>query len=263
MADRAWTRAPRGLLVLAGVGFVFMATPILGMLLRAPWGDAAQDLTSPAALTALRLSLEVSLAATGVAMIVGFPLAWVLARIPFPGRSVVRAVAILPLVLPPVVAGVALFAGLGRRGLIGRWLAQLGITLPFTTAGAVVAAAFVASPLLVLSLESGLRSLDSRLEAAATTMGASRWYVLRRVTLPLLRPQLIAGLVLTWARALGEFGATITFAGNLQGRTQTLPLAVYQILQSDPGGAIMVSLLLVAVSLVALVSLRGRILATG
>src|SRR4029079_11872500 len=122
MVDRAWTRAPRGLLVLAGLGFVFMATPILGMLLRAPWGDAAADLTSPQALTALRLSLEVSLAATGVAMIVGFPLAWVLARIPFPGRSVVRAVAILPLVLPPVVAGVALFAGLGRRGLIGRWL---------------------------------------------------------------------------------------------------------------------------------------------
>src|SRR4029453_647747 len=137
--------------VLAGVGFVFMATPILGMLLRAPWGDAAQDLTSPAALTALRLSLEVSLAATGVAMIVGFPLAWVLARVPFPGRAVVRAGAILPLVLPPGVAGCALCAGRGGGGLIGGWLAELGITLPFTPAGAVVAAAFVASPLLVLS----------------------------------------------------------------------------------------------------------------
>jgi molybdate transport system permease protein len=169
---------------------------------------------------------------------------------------------ILPLVMPPVVGGVALLAVFGRRGFLGAPLNDVfGVQLAFTTPAAVLAAAFVSFPLAVLALEAGLRSLDTRLEDAAATLGGSRWYVLRRVTLPMLAPQIAAGLVLCWARALGEFGATITFAGNLQGRTQTLPLAVFERLQTDPDGAIALSLLLVAVSLAVIVGLRGRFLA--
>ena len=191
----------------------------------------------------------------------GVPTALVLARSRFPGRSIVRSLALLPLVLPPVVAGVGLLAAFGRRGVLGRGLAAIGIRLPFTTAGAILASAFVATPLLILTVEAGVRALDRRKEDAAETLGASRWYVLRRVTLPALAPQIVAGLVVAWARALGEFGATITFAGNIRGRTQTLPLAVFEAMQTDPGAAILMSLMLVALSLVALVALRGRFLA--
>jgi molybdate transport system permease protein len=163
------------------------------------------------------------------------------------------------MVLPPVVGGVGLLMALGRRGILGRPLAALGVELPFTTGAAVLAAAFVSTPLLILAVEAGVRSIDPRLEQAAAAMGASRWYVFRRVTLPLLRPQIVAGSVLVAARSLGEFGATITFAGNIGGRTQTLPLSVFETLQTDPGGAILQSLLLVALSLVAIVALRGRL----
>jgi molybdate transport system permease protein len=174
----------------------------------------------------------------------------------------VRGLVILPLVMPPVVGGVALLAAFGRRGFLGTPLYDVfGVQLAFTTPAAVLAAAFVSFPLAVLALEAGLRSLDTRLEDAAATLGGSRWYVLRRVTLPLLAPQIATGLVLCWARSLGEFGATITFAGNLEGRTQTLPLAVFERLQTDPEGAIALSLLLVALSLAVIVGLRGRFLA--
>jgi molybdate transport system permease protein len=250
------------MLVLATCGVLFVALPLIGLLVRAPWGSARSILTSPVAVDALRLSLIVSVSATALTLLLGFPLAWILARVEFTGSSVVRALVTLPLVLPPVVAGVALLTALGRRGLVGTQLVRVGILLPFSTGGAVVAAAFVAFPLLVLTVEGGLRSVDPRLEQAAATMGASRWYVLRRVTLPLIRTPLIAGLVLAWARALGEFGATITFAGNLRGRTQTLPLAVFEAGQSDPGAAIVLSVLLVALSLGVLVVLRGRFLDT-
>jgi len=253
-------RTPGVFLVLAAAGAVFVALPVAGLLVQAPWSEAAATLTSPAATEALRVSLVVSLAATAIAVVLGVPLAWVLARSVFPGRSVVRAVVVLPLVLPPVVAGVGLLAALGRRGFAGRALSAFGISLPFRTGAAVVAAAFVSFPLVVLAVEAGIRSLDPRLERAALAMGASPWYVLRRVTLPLLLPQLAAGVVLTWARALGEFGATITFAGNLRGVTQTLPLAVFEQGQTDPGAAVVMSLLLVALSLVVLVALRGRFL---
>jgi molybdate transport system permease protein len=248
------------MVALAVAGVLFVALPLVGMLVRAPWGSARSIITSPVAMDALKLSLVVSLSATALTLVLGFPLAWVLARMEFPGRSVVRALVTLPLVLPPVVAGVALLTALGRRGLVGTQLAKAGILLPFSTGGAIVAAAFVAFPLLVLSVEAGVRSVDPRLEQAASTMGASRWYVLRRVTLPLIRSPLIAGLVLAWARALGEFGATITFAGNLRGRTQTLPLAVFEAGQSDPGAAIVLSVLLVALSFGVLIVLRGRFL---
>jgi molybdate transport system permease protein len=242
---------------LAAVGLAFVALPLSGLVLRAPWTRTWEVLTDESSLVALRVSLVVSVGATLVAFVLGFPLAWVLARVSFPGRAVVRALVILPLVLPPVVAGVALFAAFGRRGFVGQFL---GLTLFGTPAAAIMAAAFVAMPLLVLAVEAGLRLLDRRLEDAAGAMGASRWYVLRRVTIPLLGPQLAAGLVLAWARALGEFGATITFAGNLQGRTQTLPLAVFERFQTDPDGAVMVALLLVAISLGSLIALRGRVL---
>jgi molybdate transport system permease protein len=239
---------------------LFVLVPLAALAIRAPWSDAAHELSRSGALTATRVSLEVTLGALAISLLIGFPAAWVLARVPFRGRSIVRAVVILPLVLPPVVAGVALLAALGRLGVIGPVLDRLGITLPFTTAGAAVAAAFVSAPFLVLALESGLRSIDGRLEDAAATLGASRWYVLRRVTLPLLRPQLAAGLALTWARALGEFGATVTFAGNFRGTTQTLPLAVFQALQVDPGGAVLVSLLMLALALAVLAGVGGRLL---
>jgi molybdate transport system permease protein len=253
-------RSPVLFVALASIGAAFVALPLAGLLFRAPWSEAASILTSGEALDALRVSLVVSILATAIALALGFPLAWVLARADFPGRSIVRAIVVLPLVLPPVVAGVGLLTALGRRGLAGGALQAFGISLPFTTAAAVIAAAFVSFPLLVLAVEAGIRSLDPRLEQAALAMGASPRYVLRRVTLPLVLPQLIAGLVLAWARALGEFGATITFAGNLRGVTQTLPLAVFEEGQTDPGAAVVVSLLLVAISLAVLIALRGRFL---
>ena len=254
-------RAPLLIGALAAVGIAFIVTPIAALLIRAPWSDLAHELSTSGAWIALRLSIEVSLAAAALSLLFGAPIAWVLARSSIPGRSVLRAVVILPLVLPPVVGGVGLLAALGRSGVVGRWLDAIGIQLTFTIWGAIVATTFVSIPLVILAAEAGLRSLDPRLEGAAAAMGASRSYVLRRVTIPLLRPQLAAGLVLAWARALGEFGATITFAGNLAGRTQTLPLAVFEARQQDPGAAILTSLLLVALSLIVLVAMRDRIFA--
>ena len=254
---------PSVFVFLAIVGIAFVALPLSGLIQRTPWSRAADVLTSDSSVTALRLSLVVATSAALLSLVMGFPVAWVLSRSSFPGRTVVRGLVILPLVMPPVVGGVALLSVFGRRGFLGGPLYDLfGVQLTFTTTAAVLAAAFVSFPLAVLALEAGLRSLDLRLEDAAATLGGSRWYVLRRVTLPLLAPQIAAGLVLCWARALGEFGATITFAGNLQGRTQTLPLAVFERLQTDPEGAIALSLLLVAVSLAVIVGLRARFLAT-
>jgi molybdate transport system permease protein len=192
-------------------------------------------------------------------VVLGVPLAWVQARVAYPGRSVVRALTLLPMVLPPVVGGTALLLAFGRRGLVGGPLGHAGVHLPFSTAGAVAAEAFVAMPFLVITLEAALRSRGNQLEDAARTMGANRWTVFWRVTLPLLRPALVAGALLCWARALGEFGATITFAGNLPGTTQTLPLFVYVKLEgAHPDAAIVLSLVLLAVSAAVLVGLRDR-----
>ena len=233
--------------------------PLVGLLARTPWTDLPELLAGEVVTDAIRLSIVTSLAATAIAALVGVPLAWLMARVEFPGRSIVRGLVTLPLVLPPVVGGAALLFALGRRGLVGEPLNQAtGLLLPFSTWGVVVANTFVAMPFLVITVEGALRNLDQRFEGAAATLGAGRWTVLRRVTLPMIGPSLIAGLVLTWARALGEFGATITFAGNLQGRTQTLPLAVFVALESDRDTAVALSLVMVAVSLIVLIGLRER-----
>jgi molybdate transport system permease protein len=215
----------------------------------------------PAVSDTLRLSLIASLSALALSTVLGMPLAWLLARVDFPGRRLVRALAVLPMVLPPVVGGVALLVAFGRRGLFGQLLFQAtGLSLPFTTAGVVLAETFVAMPFLLITVESGLRSMDRRYEEAAATLGASRWMILRTVTLPLIAPSLGAGMALCWARALGEFGATISFAGNLPGRTQTIPLAVYLELESNPPAAYLLSFLLLVISIAVLVGLRDRYL---
>ncbi|BBB00846.1 putative ABC transporter permease [Actinacidiphila reveromycinica] len=250
---------PLPLLLPAVVGLAFLLVPLLALLVRAPWRGMPDLLTGSAVWQALRLSLETATSATAVALVLGVPLAWLLARTRFPGRRIVRALVTLPLVLPPVVGGVALLLALGRNGVVGKWLdAWFGLTLPFTTTGVVVAEAFVAMPFLVISVEGTLRAADSRYEEAAATLGASRFTAFRRVTLPMIAPGVAAGAVLAWARALGEFGATITFAGSFPGRTQTMPLSVYLALQNDPDAAVALSLVLLAVSVAVLAGLRDR-----
>jgi molybdate transport system permease protein len=252
-------RAPAALLIPALLGLAFLVLPLAGLLIRAPWGTLPQRLAEPGVLAALRLSLLTATCATGLCLLLGVPLAWLLARVEFPGRRLVRALVTVPLVLPPVVGGVALLLVFGRRGLIGEWLDRtFGVTLPFTTAGVVLAEAFVALPFLVIAVEGALRGADARYEEAAATLGASRWTTFTHVTLPLVAPGVAAGGVLCWARALGEFGATITFAGNFPGRTQTMPLAVYLALETDLQAAIVLSLLLLVVSVTILAALRDK-----
>lgn len=255
-------RAPWPILSLALAAVVYFAVPFAALLQRAPWSDLGELVGRPVVTDALRLSLTTAFAATAIALVLGIPLAWVLARTSFRGRSVARALVTLPMVLPPVVGGAALLFAFGRRGLLGGPVYDAtGFLLPFSTWGVVAANTFVAMPFLVLTVESGLRAADARYEDAAATLGAGRWTIFRRVTIPNAAPSIIAGAVLCWARALGEFGATVTFAGNLQGRTQTMPLAVFLALESDRDAAIALSLVLIAVSLAVLLPLRDRWLA--
>lgn len=252
-------RLPLPIVAPALVGVCFLLLPLVGLLLRTPWSRLVEVLRSPHVVAALRLSVWTSLLATALALLVGVPLAWVLARGRFPGKALVRALVTLPLVLPPVVGGVALLLAFGRTGLLGRRLdTWFGLTIPFSPLAVVLAQTFVAMPFLVISVEGALRSADRGLEEAAATLGASRLAVVRRVTLPLVWPSVVAGAVLCWARALGEFGATITFAGSLPGRTQTTPVAVYYALETDPDAAIALSLVLLVVSVTVLVALRDR-----
>jgi molybdate transport system permease protein len=233
--------------------------PLVALLVRAPWRSLPAQLISPAVGQALRLSLLCASLATVIALVLGVPLAWVLARASFPGRRLVRALVTVPLVLPPVVGGVALLLLLGRRGILGRYLDMwFGISLPFTTTAVVVSEAFVAMPFLVIAVEGALRGADRRYEEAAATLGASRWLIFRTVTLPLVAPGVTAGAVLCFSRALGEFGATITFAGSYPGVTRTMPIAVYLALETDPEAAIVLSLVLLGVSVLVLASLRDR-----
>ena len=250
---------PRPLVILGGIGAAIVLLPVFGLLARTPWSRLADLLGQDIVADALGLSLLTSVVAALLSLALGLPLAWLISRTRFPGRSLLRAFVTLPMVLPPVVGGAALLFALGRRGVVGEPIYELtGFALPFSIWGVILANTFVAMPFLVLTIEAALNNTDHRQEAAAATLGASRFTVFRRVTLPLIRPSIVAGIVLAWARALGEFGATITFAGNLQGRTQTLPLAVFVSLETDRDAAIAISLILIVVSIVVLVALRNR-----
>lgn len=252
-------RPPVVLIVPALLAVAFLVMPLVGVLARTEWGAFGAHLTAPGTVQALKLSLLVSFWALGLSLLLGVPLAWLLARVPFRGKAIVRSLVLLPMVLPPTVGGVALLLAFGRRGLLGPWLeSTFGVTLPFHTSGAVLAATFVAMPFLVISLEGALGGLRPRYEETAASLGASPVRVFFTVTLPMVAPGLLAGAALTWARALGEFGATITFAGNLPGTTQTLPLQVYLLLQEEPEAATSVSLLLLVIAMAVLVALRGR-----
>jgi len=259
VSQRGLTTAPWFLAIPGIVALAFLVIPLIALCLQAPWSDFVGIVSTPQAGQALRLSILTSVSATALAALLGIPLAWLLAREVLPGTGLLRALVLVPLLLPPVVSGVALLSALGRRGLVGQYLFDgAGIQLPFTTAGVVLAEAFVAMPFLVITCEGGFRSLNRRYEEVAATLGARAWMTFRRITVPMVAPSLIAGLVLCWARALGEFGATITFAGNFPGVTQTMPLAVYAGLETDRSVAIGLSILLLAVSIGVLVALRGR-----
>lgn len=259
---RRRSRLPLLALVPALVGLALLVLPAVALLVRAPWSTLGERLASEAVLDALRVSVTSAVLATAVSLLLGVPLAWLLtvadawAR---PWRRLLRAVVTVPLVLPPVVGGLALLYLLGRTGLLGRPLEALtGVTVPFTLGAVVLAQTFVAMPFLVLSVEGALRGVDPGLQVAAATLGASRGTTFRRVTLPLVAPGVAAGAVLCFARALGEFGATITFAGTFPGRTQTLPTSVYLAQQSDPESAVAISLVLLAVGVGVLLLLRDR-----
>jgi molybdate transport system permease protein len=246
------------------VAVAFLVLPLIGLIIRAPWGHLGRVLAGSDALQALELSLWTATLSTAVALVIGVPLAWLLARTVFPGQRLLRAFVTLPLVLPPVVGGVSLLLVFGRAGFVGRLLNDwFGLTIPFTPIAVVMAETFVAMPFLIITVEGALRTADLGFEEAAATLGASRMTVFRRVTVPMIAPSLGAGAVLCWARALGEFGATITFAGSFPGQTETMPIAVYYALQTDPDAAIALSLILLLVSVAVLVSLRDRWLRGG
>ncbi len=256
--------APASLLAPGLIAVAFLVLPLIGLVVRAPWRRLVTVLSRSDAVQALQLSLWTATLATAIALVIGVPLAWILARTSFPGQRLLRALVTLPLVLPPVVGGVALLLVFGRDGFIGSLLDDwFGLTIPFTPIAVVMAETFVAMPFLVVTVEGALRSADLGYEEAAASMGASKTTVFRRVTVPLIAPSLGAGAVLCWARALGEFGATITFAGSFPGQTETMPIAVYYALETDPDAAIALSLVLLLVSVVVLVSLRDRWLRGG
>jgi molybdate transport system permease protein len=261
--EQQYRRPPAVLLLPAVIGLLFLVLPFIGLLVRAPWSKLRPQLTAPDTIKALELSFVTSIVSTGICLLIGVPMAFILARTVFPGQRLLRALVLLPLVLPPVVGGVALFTAFGRTGIVGMWLDRwFGIDFPFTRLGVIMAQTFVSLPFLVIAVEGALRGADPRYEEAASTLGASRWTAFRRITLPLVGPGIAAGSVLCWARALGEFGATITFAGNLPGSTQTMPLYIYNTLENDPYAAILLSLVLVALCVVVLVGLRGRWIGT-
>lgn len=252
-------RPPRSVVVAAILAVALLLLPLAGLVERAPWRRLPELLTSDSALTALRLSLVVSVAATVLVTIFGFPLAWVLARSELRGQRLIRSLVLLPMVLPPVVGGTALLFALGRRGFVGSILDDwFGVTLLGTTTAAVLAATFVAMPFFVTTVEAALREANRDIEEAAATLGATPSFIMRRITLPQVKESMAVGLALAWARALGEFGATITFAGNRAGQTRTLPLEIFLALESDPDAAIALSLVLVAVSLGVLLISRNR-----
>jgi molybdate transport system permease protein len=255
----AGLRTPLAIVPPAAIGILFLLLPTLALLVRMPWGRLGAIYRDQAVWTALRLSIESSLEATVASLVLGVPLAWVLARVRIPGMGAVRAIVTFPLVLPPVIGGVALFDALGRNGMLGQPIhSVLGHDLPFSFAGIVVAQTFVAMPFLVVTVEGAFRIADRGVEEAAATLGASRSRIFARITVPLVLPAIVAGSVLCWARALGEFGATFLFGGNNPGTTRTVPTAVLTVFNNDPADAPALSLPLLAVALVVLVGLRDR-----
>lgn len=261
-AERA--RVPALVFVAAPIAVLTLLLPLVGLLVRTPWHSLGSILTDPTTRSALWLSVWTASVATGIALLIGVPFALVLAEANFPGKRLVRVLVLLPLVLPPVVGGVALLLAFGRNGVVGRWFYQwFGLSLPFTPAAVVLAQLFVSMPFMIITVENAVRGLDHGLEEAAATLGAKPFFVLRRVTLPLLAPAIGAGAVLCWARALGEFGATITFAGSFPGRTETMPIAIYYAMENDPAAAVVLSVILLAVSLAVLIGLRDKWLRGG
>lgn len=259
-ADRpALGRAPVPLAAAATIALAVLLVPVASLLIRAPWSDLPDQIGSSAVLDALRLSLVSATLAAALSLILGVPLAWMLARVQFRGRSLVRALVTVPLVLPPVVGGIALLMAFGRNGVVGKPAYDLfGLTIPFTTTAVVLAQTFVALPFLIISVEGALRSADARYDEVAATLGATRWTTFRTVTLPMTLPGVVSGLVLAWSRALGEFGATVTFAGNFPGTTRTMPLAIYTARQAEPETALVLSVVLLGISVAVLVALRER-----
>jgi molybdate transport system permease protein len=252
-------RIPLLLLVPAVLASALLVVPTLSLVLQTPWGELLSQVSSTAVLQALWLTALASVATVVLCMLLGTPLAWLLARVDFRGRALLRAAVLVPLVLPPVVAGVALITALGRTGLIGRWLDDwFGVTLPYTTTAVVIAHTFVSIPFYILSVEGALRASGEELDLVAASLGADRWTTFRRVTLPLAMPGVVAGAALAWARSLGEFGATITFAGNYPGSTQTMPSKIYTALQSQPDVARTLSMILLVLSVGVLALLRNR-----
>jgi molybdate transport system permease protein len=257
----AWRpRASRALLVVpAAVAVALVVAPLLGLLAGTEWAELPARLTDPVVRPALWLSLVTTVATVLVCLLLGTPLAWLLSRAEGRTATWLRAVLTVPVVLPPVVGGVALLLVYGRNGLVGGTLLEVfGVRIPFTPVAVVLAQVFVSLPFFVLAAEGSMRGIDRRVLDVAATLGASPARVLLRVALPLAAPGIASGAALAWARALGEFGATITFAGNFPGRTQTAPLAVYVALQEDPQTAVALSLALLAVSVLVLGLLRGR-----
>jgi molybdate transport system permease protein len=260
--DARGSGIPGLLWIPAGIALAFLVLPLVALVAQVPWGQFGKVVISSGVGQALALSLGAGAAATGLSIVLGVPLAWVLARSVEwnrPVRRLLRAFVTVPLVLPPVVGGIALVLLLGRTGLIGTFLRiWFGIQIPFTTPAVIISETFVAMPFLVLSVEGALRGADRRLEDAAETLGASRWMIFRRITLPLIAPGVAAGAVLSFARALGEFGATITFAGNFPGVTRTMPIAAYLALETDPGSAYVIAVILLVVAIGVLFALRDR-----
>jgi molybdate transport system permease protein len=246
---RTYTGLPRWIYLPAGIGAVLVILPLVAMISRVDWPRFVELITSPSSLAALKLSLQTSTVSTALCLVFGVPMALVLARTRFPGQRLLRSLVLLPLVLPPVVGGIALLYTFGRRGLLGQSLEVLGLQIAFTTTAVVLAQTFVSLPFLVVALEGTLRTVGSRYEVVAATLGARPTTVLRRVTLPLVLPGLVSGAVLSFARALGEFGATLTFAGSLEGVTRTLPLEIYLQRETDADTAVALSLVLVAVAI--------------
>lgn len=255
-------RPPAVLVVPAALAASLLVLPLVSLVLDTPWSTFFEQLTSEPVREALRLTAVASGATVVACLVLGTPLAWLLARVDFRGRAVLRAAVAVPLVLPPVVAGVALVTALGRNGLVGPLLRDGGITLPYTTSAVVIAHTFVSMPFYVLSVEGAMRSSGERFDVVAASLGATRWTTFRRVTLPLAMPGILAGSVLAWARSLGEFGATITFAGNYPGTTQTMPSLIYTTLQGDPALARTLSMILLLASVAILAALRNRWLTT-